>query len=155
MRILRTIEDAFFRFVEFPNGLRDGVGCWEWQASIGSHGYGQLTHLQQKYTAHRLSWEIHRGPIPDGLCVLHRCDNRSCVNPDHLFLGTKADNLQDMTDKGRRAVGSKHGSCKLTEEQVKEIRAGDALPAQVIADAYGISRSLVYLIRNKKRWSHV
>lgn len=95
-----SLAEAFWRFVCKSDA------CWEWTASIGSHGYGQLTYLQQKYTAHRLSWELHRGPIPDGLFVLHKCDNRRCVKPDHLFLGTQRENLEDMTRKGRRAVNN-------------------------------------------------
>ena len=79
--------------------------CWEWNASRNSFGYGQLTIVgpngKRPRTTHRLSWELHVGPIPEGMCILHRCDNPPCVNPAHLFIGTKADNYRDMRAKGR------------------------------------------------------
>ena len=82
-------------------------GCWEWTASLNPDGYGRF-YLNEKYMgAHRASWMIHNGEIPSGdgshgTCVLHKCDNRKCVNPDHLFLGSQQDNLSDMEEKGRR-----------------------------------------------------
>lgn len=79
--------------------------CWEWTASRNSYGYGQLAVVlpsgKRPRLAHRLSWELHVGPIPEGMCILHRCDNPPCVNPSHLFIGTKADNYRDMRAKGR------------------------------------------------------
>jgi hypothetical protein len=144
----RGLFEAFWSFVDRQEG------CWTWTASVGDHGYGQLTHLQQKYTAHRLAWELYRGAVPDGLCVLHRCDNRRCVNPDHLFLGTRKDNLEDMTQKGRRVRGVTHGRAKLTVDQVLAIRSS-ATSARSEARIYGVSDSLVRLIRKGKRWTHV
>jgi hypothetical protein len=76
-------------------------GCWEWAASLNDAGYGQMSVNGVPDRAHRISWHIHRGEIPDGLFVLHKCDNRRCVKPDHLFLGTHADNMRDMSRKGR------------------------------------------------------
>lgn len=75
--------------------------CWEWIGLKNETGYGTLTVRQQRWLAHRLSWTLHRGPIPNGLCVLHKCDFPPCVNPDHLFLGTRTDNHADMIRKGR------------------------------------------------------
>lgn len=90
-----SIEDRFWPKV------RQGEGCWEWQASLTSEGYGQISSNGRPVGAHRISWEIHFGEIPASKCVLHRCDNQRCVRPDHLFLGDRAENNRDTHAKGR------------------------------------------------------
>jgi hypothetical protein len=85
------------------------AACWPWTGSCTRHGYGKLSATE---VAHRVAWELTNGPIPSGLCVLHRCDNPPCCNPAHLFLGTRSDNVADMVAKGRAAVGDKAGARK-------------------------------------------
>src|SRR5687767_4720826 len=85
----------------FWEKVRKTDGCWLWTASRNAKGYGQIMYQRRPIHAHRVSWQLANGPIPDGLCVLHRCDNPQCVNPGHLFLGTIVDNNRDMFAKGR------------------------------------------------------
>ena len=105
------------------------AGCLEWQGYVGPNGYGQIGNGRVDgraavLTTHRAAWLVAYGPIPDGLFVCHKCDNKKCCNADHLFLGTHRDNMQDMFRKGRRvaARGEESGQAKLTDEQVAEIR---------------------------------
>ncbi len=95
--------------------------CWIWTGRKTSQGYGRLG--ERYANIHRLSWQIHNGNIPDGLCVLHRCDNPPCVNPAHLFLGTYTDNARDMVSKGRNRGprGETHSWAKITEMQAREV----------------------------------
>lgn len=122
--------------------------CWEWQKSTVPAGYGQIQHNGKNRTAHRVSWELHHGEIPEGMHVLHRCDNRACVNPSHLFLGTHLDNVRDMVKKGRN-------NRKLTPAQVREIRSITGKPHVEIAKQFGVSRSLIGQIRQGTAWKHV
>lgn len=93
--IAPTLADRFWSFV------RKGDGCWEWQGHINAFGYGEIYVNRKHVRAHRLSWEINNGPVPGGLYVCHLCDNPKCVRPDHLFVGTHRDNMQDGKSKGR------------------------------------------------------
>ena len=119
----------------------------QWRNAAGEH---ELTH--------RAAWRMYRGPITQGAFVLHTCDNPRCVNPDHLYLGTQADNVRDMWDRSRAAPGisrgSKHGMSVIDEAQVREIRdSKESGPA--IAKRLGISTTTVYDVRNRKIWKHV
>ena len=114
--------------------------CWLWNGASVEHGYGRLRLFGKLVYAHRLSWELYRGPIPTNMCVLHRCDTRLCVNPEHLFLGTRIDNNHDRTTKGR------NGGCKLTKEQVLEIRKS-TLPLVELSRMYNISKGHISDIR--------
>lgn len=102
-------------------------GCWWWAGAISDQGYTRIRYRRTMVGGHRVSWLIHNGNIPDGLFVLHRCDNPICTNPDHLFLGTAGDNVRDARDKGRSknggSAGEDNGNSKLTWAQVDEIRA--------------------------------
>ena len=129
-------------------------GCVLWCGSIKENGYGVVGvggRGNQGY-AHRASYMLHVGPIPAGLHVCHKCDVRACVNPQHLFLGTAAENLADMRSKGRAPAGIKLGRAKLRPDQVRQIRR-DARQLKEIAAEYGISEATVSVIRNRIRWA--
>lgn len=132
--------------------------CWLWTASTAKSGYGQMTHCGETRHAHRFSWEREHGPIPAGMCVLHRCDVRACVNPRHLFLGTKADNTADMMAKGRGKIpnfrGEECGNSKLTEDHVRQIRRS-TLPSAHLAVRFGVVPSTVRWVRSGATWKHV
>jgi hypothetical protein len=119
--------------------------CWPWIASSKGKGYGQFWHDGKSVRAHRMAWELSRGKIPDDMNVLHDCDNRPCVNPAHLFLGTTADNNIDMSAKGR------HGSHKLTRAQATEILASPLTHAS-LAEQFGVSKSMIGHIKAGRSW---
>jgi len=143
--------------LSFWDNVNKTDGCWEWMSQVNNKGYGILTSDGQIHMAHRYSWMIHKGPIPKGLFVLHKCDNRICVNPDHLFLGTHEDNMRDMVTKKRQAVGSKVASSKLTEEIVRQIRAlrQSGMKYREIAEAFDLSTYHVKDICHRRYWAHV
>ena len=132
--------------------------CWEWTGTIENHGYARIGAGENRKLAHRLCWEIVYGPIPDGMCVCHKCDNPGCVNPNHLFLGTQLENMQDREQKGRTARGSANGKAKLNAEQVKEIRkryqAGGITYKQLGLD-YEVSKEAIQGIVKRRRWTWV
>jgi hypothetical protein len=134
-----------------------GEGCWEWKGST-SRGYGVLKVGKGPKLAHRLAWEVYRGELPDGAHVLHRCDNPRCVRPEHLFIGDQVSNMADKMAKKRHRYGvsrgAAHGRTKLTDEQVKEIRATVG-PARLLAAKFGISMSSVQMIRSGQTWRHL
>jgi hypothetical protein len=131
-------------------------GCWEWVGGRNS-GYGQIqTKLSSKRGAHQVSYEAHHGKIPEGQVVRHTCDNPSCINPDHLILGTQADNVADREARGRRKDinGEQIGTARLTAEQVLEIRASDKSLTQ-LARQYNVHKTTISLIRSGKSWKHL
>jgi hypothetical protein len=133
-------------------------GCWIWLGNCRTDGYGRLRFNNKTYTAHRFSYRAFVGEIPNALHVLHKCDVRGCVNPDHLFLGTNVDNIKDRSAKGRSAKGDRSPQAKLCRSQVLEIRkaysAGNVTQKD-IANAYGVSRSLVSAIVRREVWDHL
>lgn len=135
-------------------------GCIEWTASHNGRGYGQawVPSTQKKLTAHRLAYTLRHGTIPDGMQVLHRCDNPKCVNADHLFLGTNADNMADMDRKGRRRpaaqIGKLNSNAKLTAQQVDELRGlKGRLNIKALTAQYGIGKSQIHRIVHGQQWA--
>ena len=122
-----------------------------------TNGYGRKWHENKRWLAHRLVWNQANGEIPDGLCVLHTCDNRACVNVDHLFLGTKADNNADRNAKGRQAKGSMQGSAKLHENDILRIRDMLRMGCRHvdIGRWFGVARATISAINTGRVWSHV
>lgn len=128
--------------------------CWLWVACI-CRRYGLFFVGNGKFsTAHRFSWELTHGQVPDGLWVLHRCDVPTCVRPDHLFLGTNYDNTQDKVRKGRHQRGERTYNHKITETQARSIRESRD-PQRVIARQFGIDQALVWRIKHRKSWAHI
>lgn len=110
-RTYKPLEQRFWEKVNKDGPIMPGMetNCWVWTATKDLDGYGRIVKLKKSLTAHRVSYKINCGPIPDNLFVCHKCDNRACVRPDHLFLGTASDNNKDMMNKGRTARGEKNG----------------------------------------------
>ena len=137
-------------------------GCWEWTGFRNPNGYGVVRTGSGRGSlqlAHRAAWEEARGPIPADMCVCHRCDNRGCVRPEHLFLGTLLDNLRDMDAKGRRTVlrGQDHHAARLTDGNVRSIRSRwrDGTSPTSLAAEYGVTREAIYRITTGHGWKHV
>lgn len=139
----------------FEAKFRVTPGCWIWTAAT-RNGYGAIKYAGKMLRAHRSAYELYSGTIPDGLLVRHECDNRLCVNPDHLLLGSHANNMQDMVDRGRtpNRKGANNGQSKLTNEQVLAIRS-DARSQRKIAMDYGIDHTTVCDIKREKSWQHI
>lgn len=141
--------------------------CWLWTGGLTSGGYGVIElrgTTRQSIATHRFSWELHFGSIPDGMQILHKCDVRSCVNPDHLFLGTQADNVHDCVTKGRNRAGisnmngETNGNSKLTDEQAIAIRAEYATgqtSSIKLAAKYGVSKPTILRIIHRETWGHI
>lgn len=149
LRALRrgNFVDSFWLHVQKDDG------CWAWTASHDVDGYGQF----KSGRAHRFSYELHHGAIPEGLLVCHHCDNPGCVNPAHLFLGTNADNNHDRDQKQRQCRGEDQHTAKLTERDVRTARALCTLGARLseIALRFGVSRRTVARVATGESWKHV
>lgn len=126
--------------------------CWEWQAGTQSDGYGSFQHGDATTTAHRVAYELTHGPPED--LVLHHCDNRTCVNPAHLYDGTHSDNAQDRSNRNRRDIaGERNPNAELSAVEVEQIRAKYPGPTQAeLAEEYGVAEVTIWSIVNNERW---
>jgi hypothetical protein len=140
-----TVEERFWRNVQ------KGSGCWEWTGGT-RQGYGRFRIGRKKITAHRYAYLAYHGALSG--VVRHKCDNRLCVNPDHLEVGTLADNVADMDARGRRSVGEGMPHAKLVQADIIRIRA-DSRPHRAIAKDYGVSHCVIGRIKRGEDWRHV
>lgn len=152
-----TVSFRFWRKVD-----QSGAGgCWNWTGGTHKKGYGTLQGEAggKNIATHRYSYEIHKGPIPDGLYVRHTCDNPRCVNPDHLILGTPTDNVRDMWERGRARpkgiIGEANHNTKLAEAQVRVIRADKSKNNHQWARELGVTPNAIRAIRTRKSWKHI
>lgn len=133
------------------------TGCWEWTGGTVTGGYGSFYFEGKNRRAHRVSYEVFCGQIPDGFDVCHHCDNPPCINPEHLFVGTTAANIADMFAKGRNSCvrGSEQHLSKLSEADVVAIREAKGFLLRELAVKFGVHVSVISKIRKGKIWSHV
>jgi hypothetical protein len=148
-----SIEDRFWPKVD----VRGPKECWWWTACRLPAGYGRFSVNGRMVLAHRYVYELVYGIDPGDLQVLHTCDNPSCCNPAHLFLGTQADNMADMEAKGRQSRGIDRPAAKLTEEGVREARrlSADGWSQRKIADKLGVNQATIWFVLNGKTWKDV
>lgn len=157
-------DAAFEKFAKrFWSKVKKGPGCWEWQApTFLSSPYGQikLPGMGRSIGPHRASWLLHFGEIPEGLAVLHRCDNPKCVRIDHLSLGTQLENIADMHRKGRgrAATGDEHGHSKLTADTVRQLReryAHGGVTVRQLAAEHGVTNGAMWQALSGATWKSV
>ena len=162
---IKSLSVPFTKFATLKECLEDGViamtpgHCWEWQKSKNKQGYGGVWWRGKHLRAHRASYQVFKGDTPVGFYVCHKCDNYSCVNPEHLFIGTATDNNTDRKNKGRNAniKGEKNPFHKLKEPQVNEIISllKTNMTQKDIAKKFNVSSYCIYGIKKKKTWRHL
>lgn len=144
------MNSAVFKVRFWEKVSKEPDGCWIWRAFTLKNGYGYVKTDKRCELAHRVSWILTNGEIPSGLFVCHSCDNKACVNPAHLFVGTHQDNMNDMVAKGRSRFGMQVPGTKLTTADVQEIRNSSEKLA-VLSARFGVRDSAISRIRNMKR----
>ena len=143
----------------FWSKVKRGRHCWGWVGPVSDNGYGRFRYSGRHWGAHRLAWIFSVGEIPSGMHVLHKCDNRKCANPSHLWLGTHQDNIDDRERKQRNRPprGERQPMHVLTAKDVKQIRAlaSEKRPTHLLADLYKVSRTTIWCILKRKTWRHI
>jgi len=153
-KIRKTLEEQFWSKVD----RRSDDECWNWTGAKLRDGYGSIRKYHKLFQAHRLSYIIHYGDVIANLCVLHKCDNPSCVNPKHLFLGDHLINARDKVSKNRQAKGEAHPKSKLTGVEIQKIRElyeNGSISMRKIAKQFGMCYSEINAIINKRTWRFV
>lgn len=148
------LRDRLYKFVETD----PETGCWNWTGYRDKYGYGRMSVTGLSSLAHRVSFTLHVGEIPEGMFVCHHCDNPACINPEHLFLGTPSDNSRDMCEKGRSAKWEKHGRVKLATPQVEAIRKSyrpRVTTLQMLSNKYHVGITQVWRIVHGNEWRQV
>jgi len=150
----QTPEERFWSKVD----VRGEDECWDWQGQIGTTtGYGRFSLNHKDMGAHRMAWILAYGPIPEGKCVLHSCDNRPCVNKRHLFLGDKTTNMADKVKKDRQAKGEQMSQTRLTDKQALEIRRlyTNGYTQTQITKLFDVGTSVIHRIVHRQSWKHI
>jgi len=155
-KVTTTLSERFWAKVDKTPGFGPNGDCWKWTAGKSPSGYGIFQYGKGHQRAHRYSWTLHYND-PGDLWVLHKCDSPACVNPHHLFLGTHQDNMNDKVSKNRQIKGEEHGQNKLTENEVRKIRARARCGEnqKLLADEFNISISQISHIKRGARWKHL
>lgn len=149
-----TEQEFWDRF--FSRTRRAENGCLEWTGHVNKAGYARVKVWGESRNAHRVRWEKENGLTPDGFVIRHKCDNRKCVDIDHLISGRPAENSADMVDRGRSLKGSRHQGAKLTEADVVKIRSlRGAIGKYRLAKIFGVSTGLIGHIFQRRAWVHI
>jgi hypothetical protein len=154
--MLAEIAERFWQKVDKTPGHGPNGDCWVWTSTINSQGYGHFKVDGGQRGTHRVAWELANGASPGDGFVCHRCDNRACVNPAHLFLGTHEENMADMARKGNKK-GSRNAAARLTEQDVRRVRIllAAGMTQRSVAEMFGVSAGAISDIATGRNWAHV
>ena len=155
-RYERTLEERFNEKVDKGESYLLWQDCWLWTASKNEYGYGKIMADGKVKHAHRVAYELYVAPIPDGMLVCHHCDNPSCVNPEHLYIGSHSENIQDRDERGRTQRGETHVRAKLTEVDVLKIRSlCKVRTRRRLGKMFGVSYGTISCVINRQTWKHI